>query len=650
MGHRLLCLLLLLLLSIVQSFGQVDKFAIIPTQGQLGAGNQGINIQKRDCSTAGGMKNWSVESLNPNITISSPELSTDGCDFFAKITIASSAQTGISQFVLRDPTKAIVGKVDFNVMSQLPAPIPEGLSPQVDVIWGVANSESVSHNFGNTVKSAYIALGLLIGNNSGYDIEITAVGFKLPGQSEAVPTSSLSLIRGDLEWSDKFSSRNQLYRYIQFASLFTEGLIPFFHRPSAKANYSTGAALFSGPLEKGFNAAFPDVTIDQLAHLESYHVLKEGTIIPNNTHVLLIAFIDKSIVSKCSGSKKNTTELPGWNCVSNFDKPMEVRSVLGELVLVGRPIFYLNTVKIKSAAISTTVPLPVATPSKITANIATPQTITLRGPGVGKASVSSADATIQIVSQQPNGPDELAVTLNAQNIAPGDHSILLQRAGSSNLEKITISAVSRSLSANPSAVDFQDVRVNKSAQQTVTLRNTSPDPLDLTYQLDHADQGFQVTNCSTIAANQSCELAIQFKPPSKGPHSAVLTISLNPVAPQVQITLKGNGIAPGLSLSSLSLNFPDQKVGSSSSKVTLTVTNNGSDDLKISDVRNDASGNPGDFQDTNNCNAPIKSNSSCTIEVIFKPTAPGPRSAVIKITSNAQDDPVAVPLSGKGTP
>jgi uncharacterized repeat protein (TIGR01451 family) len=108
-----------------------------------------------------------------------------------------------------------------------------------------------------------------------------------------------------------------------------------------------------------------------------------------------------------------------------------------------------------------------------------------------------------------------------------------------------------------------------------------------------------------------------------------------------------------LGLSSSSLAFGNQVVGSTSSPQTITITNtalysNGS--LVIGQLA-PTGANAGDFALANDTcsNATIAASSSCTVDVEFEPTSSGARSASLRIPSNAASSPDQVTLSGNGT-
>ncbi len=99
------------------------------------------------------------------------------------------------------------------------------------------------------------------------------------------------------------------------------------------------------------------------------------------------------------------------------------------------------------------------------------------------------------------------------------------------------------------------------------------------------------------------------------------------------------------------VDFSSTTVGSISQPQTVTVSNASPDPLLISSVI--VSGTNGsEFTATDNCTPSVAASSSCAINVTFKPTSTGTRTAILTINGNAINLPMQLPLSGTaiGTP
>ncbi|HCT77402.1 MAG TPA: mycodextranase [Micromonosporaceae bacterium] len=98
-----------------------------------------------------------------------------------------------------------------------------------------------------------------------------------------------------------------------------------------------------------------------------------------------------------------------------------------------------------------------------------------------------------------------------------------------------------------------------------------------------------------------------------------------------------------LQLSTSSLIYGTQTVGTTSPAQAVTVTNPSSTAVNISGVATS-----GDFARTTTCGATLAPSSSCSVSVTFTPTASGTRNGQLSIGSDAQGNPHTVSLTGTG--
>ena len=104
--------------------------------------------------------------------------------------------------------------------------------------------------------------------------------------------------------------------------------------------------------------------------------------------------------------------------------------------------------------------------------------------------------------------------------------------------------------------------------------------------------------------------------------------------------------AAGFSLSSTTINFANQSVGSTSSPLSATLTNDGNATLTLTSVQLIGS-NAADFTLTNNCGSSLAPSAQCTVAVTFAPSATGTRTASVVFTDNAPSSPQSLDLLGK---
>jgi hypothetical protein len=199
------------------------------------------------------------------------------------------------------------------------------------------------------------------------------------------------------------------------------------------------------------------------------------------------------------------------------------------------------------------------------------------------------------------------------------------------------------VTAAPSALSFGSAATGTTtAAQTVTVSN--PTNAAASVSSISASGDFAQTNtCGTsIAANGSCTVSVKFSPTAAGTRTGSLTVNAGGVTNTVSLT--GTGTAPGpvLAAAPASLSFAQTIVGSTAAAQTVTVTNSGTTAATVSGVAA-----AGDFSQTNNCTS-IAVGGSCAVTVTFKPTAAGTRTGTLTVTSNANNSPLTVALSGSG--
>jgi len=108
---------------------------------------------------------------------------------------------------------------------------------------------------------------------------------------------------------------------------------------------------------------------------------------------------------------------------------------------------------------------------------------------------------------------------------------------------------------------------------------------------------------------------------------------------QFQLTI----LKPSIVLSTSSLNYPFQAVGSTSSGTTVTLINNGAGPFNFTSIAA-----PTSFTQTNNCPSVLAVNSGCSVNVAFDPVAYGQASGGLSIQDNVDGLSYSVALGGVG--
>jgi parallel beta-helix repeat protein len=197
------------------------------------------------------------------------------------------------------------------------------------------------------------------------------------------------------------------------------------------------------------------------------------------------------------------------------------------------------------------------------------------------------------------------------------------------------------VTATPSALSFGSAATGTTtAVQTVTVSNPTSSAAPVS-SISASGDFAQTNTCgSSIAAKGSCTVSVTFSPTATGTRTGSLTVNAGGITKTVSLT--GTGTAPGpvLNAAPASLSFARTLVGSIAAAQTVRVTNSGTTTAAVSGVAV-----TGDFSQTNNCTR-IAVGGSCAVTVTFKPTASGTRAGTLTVTSNANNSPVTVALSG----
>ena len=200
-------------------------------------------------------------------------------------------------------------------------------------------------------------------------------------------------------------------------------------------------------------------------------------------------------------------------------------------------------------------------------------------------------------------------------------------------------------SAQPASLIFPAQRVQTlSDPQTITLSNTGNLNLNVT-SINIAGDFIETDNCvdQSIALKANCQIAVTFDPSQNGPAAGLLTIYTNVSGGQLTESLSGTGLAPAsVLLTPSSLAFAAVTVGSTSDRQYFTIANTG--DIPASLTSETVSG---DFSiAVNSCPASLAGNYSCTLGIVFSPTASGTRNGKLTVVDSAGTQTAL--LSGTG--
>lgn len=312
------------------------------------------------------------------------ETNTTACLLTAKLSVAADAPVGVVKLRLTkadaEKNQVLQDVIDFAVTGITQGPIPPGLNNkgQVDVMWSVLPDQVVHDNFGAKVATEYYCIEAVIGNDSGYDIQLASIGFTVPSffvntpngpQQYRIPNTGYRIVRGTLQRREVLNPRNMILNGIKIAGPLLTGFTPYFHNVSHKTNFSELINIISNPLEKGFEMLVPDTLpaqVDRLGDITYRDDISSRTIIPNNIQTRLTTFVPKGILFPgMKGKKPNPGE--------DRKNPMDVMHKLGDMVIIGEQIQDVNRIRVVSTGLSET-PSPTPSPTPTASPTATPET------------------------------------------------------------------------------------------------------------------------------------------------------------------------------------------------------------------------------------------------------------------------------------
>ncbi len=244
----------------------------------------------------------------------------------------------------------------------------------------------------------------------------------------------------------------------------------------------------------------------------------------------------------------------------------------------------------------------------------------------------------------------ISVTFTPKSAGFFSPSLSVSYKGTASPQKVTLSGTGvtpPTVSLLPATLKFATQLVRtKSAAQTATLTNTGGQTVTIS-SITTSGAFSETNNCpSSLGVGVSCQIQVTFTPVAAGSASGTLSITDNATKSPQKVTLTGTGTV--LSFSPVSVNFGNQKVGTSSSATPVTLTNVSANSVAITLISIIGT-NAGDFSQSNNCGSSVAGKGSCTINVKFKPTATGARSGAVTVTDNGGGSPQSIPVSGTGT-
>jgi hypothetical protein len=154
---------------------------------------------------------------------------------------------------------------------------------------------------------------------------------------------------------------------------------------------------------------------------------------------------------------------------------------------------------------------------------------------------------------------------------------------------------------------------------------------------------------SPLAGKGTCTISVVFKPQTTGVKKGALVINdSDPSSPQV-VGMTGTGTSK-VAFSPSSVVFPAQAIGTASTATKITLTNNTGTTVTLGNPALSFSGPFSSAHATTCTNGlPIAAKGTCSIFVVFTPTAGGYVTGSVNVADSDSSSPQVVALAGTGT-
>jgi hypothetical protein len=420
-----------------------------------------------------------TSGLDPNATyavtmtgigVSISKITPGDCTLTMTLTIDASAQPGALMLTVQDtPTGAKAAKDDgfalFDLMDSTAGPIPA--NPEVDVLWEVLTDHLCKDNFGNHMPHDLYCVEVKIGNNSAHPLQLAGVGFfrqspqcqdgtanKSPCTGDpktgiSTPNVSYQTARASAQAGSSTTLRNVLFNGTQAVGLLMASFTPYFTNSFNKGRWATGAAIVSSGITQAINLVAPDQTIREINNLDD-QAFRDGKLIPNNTQVRLLVFVQKrslaepigEIVPKIEAANQHDCLTPmeaGYKRLPGVDNkcypawedsltqclkklvcdPVIVKLALGRMIIVGDQIDFIQRVVVDSTVTSQEVEAPGSQAPGVVGKSAVPS-ITATGTGqTAKINTAFAKPLVVTVKDSTGKPmSDVTVTFTAPDGGP----------------------------------------------------------------------------------------------------------------------------------------------------------------------------------------------------------------------------------------
>ncbi len=283
----------------------------------------------------------------------------------------------------------------------------------------------------------------------------------------------------------------------------------------------------------------------------------------------------------------------------------------------------------------------------------------ISGPNAGDFTISGNTCGSRIA-----GSSNCTIAVTFAPTADGVRSatLTITHSGFHPTQTVTLSGdgtgMISTLAVTPSALTFPAMNVgSRSASQTVTLQSSGTTVITInSISVTGANSSnFAISNqtCgSSLGGAASCTVGVAFTPSASGSRSANLTISDSASGSPHQVALSGIGAAApvsgNLTVSPARLSFATTAVGVISNPQPVAISNGSTVAINFTSIAISGANSSDFLIASQTCGSSLAPAASCAVNVAFKPSVAGARTAVLTLTDSAGNSPQTVSLSGTG--
>ena len=221
--------------------------------------------------------------------------------------------------------------------------------------------------------------------------------------------------------------------------------------------------------------------------------------------------------------------------------------------------------------------------------------------------------------------------------AKAGNLIVTTTGGASKKVALSGSGLAPPLTVSTSALAFGgQLQSSLSVAKQVGITNNWSEPVRLTSLTisgnDSANFSRSTTCGATLPAGSFCTASVYFRPANPGEKTGQLNIASQAASSPQVVALTGTGTFLQMTASPTALDFSYQPLFTASTARVVTVTNTGTQLLRLTAVvvtGTDASS----FSRSTTCGASLAIGASCDVRVFFRPTVLGTRSATLTISA-----------------